>query len=190
MFEDCKKKQRNGLNGEEKFPDDLLEKSVADQLNYWLSQFVVEVQCSDGESYPASTLYQLLAGLLRYARSKTKDFPNFMDKKDMRFSELSGTCESVAHQLREQGVGANIKQAEVITPEEEEQLWNSGAMGIFSPKVCYVRFNFFYTNDWQSFCLRGGAEQRSLKPSPFVHGYDPDRYTYTENGSKNHKRWV
>ena len=108
----------------------------------------------------------------------------------MHFSELSGTCEYIACQLRKHGIGANIKHAEVITPEEEEQLWNSGAMGIFSPKVCYVRFNFFYTNDWQSFCLRGGAEQRSLKPSPFVHGYDPDRYTYTENGSKNHKRYV
>ena len=72
----------------------------------------------------------------------------------------------------------------MITPEEEEQLWNSGAMGIFNPKVL-LRAVFFCVG--KAFCLRGGAQQRSLKPSQFVHGYDPDRYTYTENGSKNHK---
>ena len=28
---------------------------------------------------------------------------------------------------------------------------------------------------------------RELKPSQFVRGYNPDNYTYIENGSKNHK---
>ena len=101
-FEDWRK-QRNGLTGEEKCPDYLLEEPGADQLNYWLSRFIAEVWHSDGDLYPASMLYQLLAGLLRYTRSKTKDCPNFTDKKDARFAELSGTCESVACQLREQG---------------------------------------------------------------------------------------
>ena len=70
----------------------------------------------------SSTIYLLLAGLLRYAGSKTRDCPNFMDKKDGRFYELSGTCESVARKLRVQGVGANVKHAQVVTPEEEDQL--------------------------------------------------------------------
>ena len=48
-----------------------------------------------------------------------------------------------------------------------------------------LRAVFFYVG--KAFCLRGGAEQRSLKPSQFVREYNPDRYTYTENGSKNHK---
>ena len=42
-----------------------------------------------------------------------------MDKKDAWFSEL-------ARQLREQGVGANVKHAQVITTEEEDKLWESG----------------------------------------------------------------
>ena len=37
---------------------------------------------------------------------------------------------------------ANVKHAQVVTPEEEDKLWESGAMGIFSPKVCYVQFSF------------------------------------------------
>ena len=36
------------------------------------------------------------------------------------------------------------------------------------------------------FCLRG-EEHRSLKPSQFERGFNPDCYTYTENGSKNHQ---
>ena len=183
VFEEWRK-QRNTKEAEEKCPDNLLEKPVAHDLNYWLARFVVEARRSDGQPYPASTIYLLLAGLLRYARSKTRDCPNFMDKKDGRFYELSGTCESVARKLRVQGVGANVKHAQVVTPEEEDQLWNSGTIGIFNPKVL-LRAVFFYVG--KAFCLRGGAEQRSLKPSQFVREYNPDRYTYTENGSKNHK---
>lgn len=42
---------------------------------------------------------------------------NFLDK-DARFSKLSGVCGSVAKQLRKDGVGASLKQASIITPEE------------------------------------------------------------------------
>ena len=97
---------------------------------------------------------------------------------------MTGTCESIARELREQGVGAQVKHAEVITPEEENALWDAGVMGIFSPRAL-VRAVFFYVG--KAFCLRGGTEQRSLKPSQFVREHDPARYTYTENGSKNHK---
>ena len=134
VFEDWRQ-QRNAATADQQCPENLLENPISDRLNYWLSRFMVEARRADGQPYPATTIYQLLSGLLRYARSKTKDCPNFLDKKDSRFSELSGTCESMARQLREQGVGANIKHAQVITPEEEDKLWDSGAMGIFNPKV-------------------------------------------------------
>ena len=117
---------------------------------------MIEAQHSDGQPYLATTIYQVLSGLLRYARSKTRDCPNFTDKKDAHFSELSGTCEFIAHQLH---VGANVKHAQVFSPEEKDKLWDSGAMGIFNPKVilCTV---FFYVG--KAFCLHGGTEQRSL----------------------------
>ena len=34
-------------------------------------------------------------------------------------------------------------------------------------------------------CLRGGTEHRFLKLPQFTRSKDPDKYTYTENGSKN-----
>ena len=102
----------------EKCPLDLFEKPDEEKLNLWLSRFVVEARCQDGEPYPARSLYLLLSGLLRHGRSKSKTFPNFLDKKDQRFSELSGVCGSVAKQLRKDEVGASIKHAPIITPEE------------------------------------------------------------------------
>ena len=81
-------------------------------------------------------------------------------------------------------VSAPLKHAAIVTPEEEDMLLEKGVMGVFAPKPL-VQAVFFYVG--KAFCLRGGAEQRSLKPSQFVRGYEPDRYTFTQNGSKNHQ---
>ena len=113
-------RNQNGQHEEIRCPLDLLENAKAEELNHWLSRFVVEARHKDGEPYPARTLYLLLSGLLRYGHSKSKDFPNFMDKKDSRFSELSGVCESVSKQVRKDGVGASVKYAAIVTPEEED----------------------------------------------------------------------
>ena len=77
-------KQRDG----DQCPSDLLERPSAEKLNYWLSRFVVECRRVDGQTYPSSTLYQLLAGLLRFSRSKSEDCPNFLERKDPRFQDL------------------------------------------------------------------------------------------------------
>ena len=86
-------------------------------------------------------------------------------------------------ELRQAGVGAEVKHAPVISAEEEDQLWRLGAVGIDSPKAL-LRAVFFYVG--KTFCLRGGQEQRELRPSQFTRLRDPDHYQYIENGSKNH----
>ena len=118
MFDQWRK-ERNALsNNVEKCPTNLLENPDPVKLNYWFSYFVVEARQEDGKPYPATSLYQLLARLLRHTCSKNKECPDFLDK-DKRFTELTGTCKSVARQLHEQGVGTHVKHAEIITPEEE-----------------------------------------------------------------------
>ena len=42
---------------------------------------------------------------------------------------------------------------------------------------------FFYIG--KVFCLRGGEEQRQLKPSQLTRKKEPDHYVYVETGSKN-----
>ena len=53
----------------------------------------------DGEPYPSTILYQLLAGLLRYARSKSSQCLNFPDKRDPRFQLLRGACQTISKSL-------------------------------------------------------------------------------------------
>ena len=76
------------------------------------------------ESYPVRLLYLLLSGLLRHGRSKSK---TFLDK-DPRFLELSGVYGFATKQLHKDGVGASVKHAPIITPEED--LLDKGVIGI------------------------------------------------------------
>ena len=45
---------------------------------------------------------------------------------------------------------------------------------------------FFYVG--KTCCLRGGDEQRNLNLSQFTRYNNPDRYIYSEHGSKNRNR--
>ena len=132
-----------------------LKNPSVEAINYWLSRFVVGCRRRDGKHYPSTTLYQLLAGLLRYSRCKSKDCSNFLDKTDARFRELRGACDSVSRNLRKEGVGAEVKHASIFSPEEELKLWSSGAIGTHSP-LALVRAVFYTLG--KSLCLRGGQE--------------------------------
>ena len=74
------------------------------------------------------------------------------------------------------------RQTEAFSREDEEALWESGALGCDTPK--HLLRTVFFLNG-KNFCLRGGAEQRNLKISQLKRLKDPMMYVYTENASKN-----
>ena len=84
-------------------------------------------------------------------------------------------------ELRTEGVGAVVKHAAVVTPEEEDQLWESKVLGVHT--LLALIHAFFYVG--KTLCVRGGEEQWRLKRSQFRHSYNPDCYTYVKNRSKN-----
>ena len=49
--------------------------------------------------------------------------PNFMNRRDPCFRDLTGSLQVKYRELREKGVGASIKHAPVVLPEEEEKFW-------------------------------------------------------------------
>ena len=79
---------------EDRCPDDLFKNASISVLNKWLSAFVIEAQHEDGKRYPATTITNLLSGLWRFAHSKSPDCPNFMDRRDRRFSDPIGALKS------------------------------------------------------------------------------------------------
>jgi len=79
--------------------------------------------------------------------------------------------------LHQQGIGAEVRHAAIITAEEKYKLWVTGVTGCITPKnlQCAV---FYYVG--KRFCIRGGEEQRRLGPSMFVRSSEHDCYTYVE----------
>ena len=105
-----------------------------------------------------------------------------IDQKNADFKELHFTMDSVFRSLRVEGVGVQVKHASIITIKEENLLWEQGVLNLSNP-LGLLR-TVFYSNG-KVFYLRGGKEHRCLKLSQFVRHSNPDRYVYTENGSKN-----
>ena len=147
---------------------------------------MVEIRREDGKPYPATSIRSILAGLYRYCRECVPTgvvCPNFMNRRDPCFRDLTGALQVKFRELREDGIGAIVKHAPVVLPEEEEKFWDTKVFGVDSP-VALQRAVFFYVG--KVCCLRGGEEQRNLKPSQFVRNASPHSYTYVENGSKNY----
>ena len=98
------------------------------------------------------------------------------------FVSFTALASQLFRELRQSGIGANPSKAAAITKEEENMLWNSGVLGTSTPKALQ---RGVYFSLGKFFCLRGGEEQRQLKPSQLIRKRDPDQYVYVETGSKN-----
>ena len=61
VFQEWKYSRSTDDDGE--CPSDLFEVGDADNLNFWVPQFINEVRRADGDPYPPRTIHQLLAGL-------------------------------------------------------------------------------------------------------------------------------
>ena len=110
----------------------------------------------------------------------TLNVPIFLDKTIFSFKKLHAAIDNFGRQLRLEGIGTEVKHASIMSPREENYLWEAGVLGVENPKS--LLFAVFYCNG-KNFCLRGGAEHRRLKLSQLQRLSNPDRYIYTEHGS-------
>ena len=110
----------------------------------------------------------------------------FLDSKETTFRDLHHTCNVVYCDLHDQGIGTDVRHARVFSQEEESKLWETGVLGITTPKrLQHAVFYYTHTCTGKCFCIRGGEEQRRLGPSHFICSEKSDCYTYVEHGSKN-----
>ena len=181
VFQDWRA-ERNVKDRSENCPPDLLETADPMKLNFWLSRFVTEIRKQNGQPYPPRSIQLILAALQRKMLETSPDAPWFLDQSVTMFREIHRTCNTVYRGLHKAGVGAVVRHTAVFTVEEENKLWENDILSIKSPKALQ-RAVFFYVG--KLFCVRGGDEQRRLGPSQFVRLTNPDRYNYTEHGSKN-----
>lgn len=124
----------------------------------------------------------ICCGLLRYVRGHRPEVNIF---KDSFFAGFRKTLDGEMKRLRSIGLGVTSKQAEPLTVEEENQLWEQGLLGDHSPQTLLEAI-FFLCG--MNFALRSGQEHRSLQVTQLklVQPTDDSPYLiYHENCSKN-----
>ena len=119
---------------------------------------MLETRKADGEHYPPDTLYVICSGLQRYVRETRPEINIF---KDPSFSGFQRTLDSEMKRLRSLGLGVKKKQAEPITSEEEDLLWERGLLGESNPRVLLDTMLFL----WNPVC---STQWRRASSSPTI----------------------
>ena len=137
---------RNRAFPTDQCPLDLIETPPWDchALCYCLARFACETRNKEGKKYPATTVFSLLSALLRRMRGVDADCPNFLDAKDARFKEMHCILDAYFRELRNDGVGAEVKKSSLVTREEEDALWENGVLGVDTSE-CLLHAIFFTT---------------------------------------------
>ena len=175
----------NSRHPDQPCPEDILLSDSSKDLSYWLQKYVLGTRKKSGEKYPPKTVYLLLCGLNRYMKGKKLNSFNIFNHDNPDFKLLFNNCDSLSRELREEGHGSESKATEPITKEDEEKLWPTGVLSLFTPQGL---LNAVFFLNGKNFALRGGAEHWCLKLAQISRNVSPEgkvRYTYTENCSKN-----
>ena len=109
---------------------DLTTGSLA-ELDAWLPAFINEARRQNGKPYSPNTLYLIVCALQRHLRGHRSDAQdvNLLDLKtiDVRFAQTVKTLDARMKELTAQHVGIVVKQADVLSLDDERLLWERGA---------------------------------------------------------------
>ncbi len=148
---------------------DRVENLSTEEVARLLPNFVMEARRQDGTPYPPNTLVMLVAGIQRHLRENGQPELSIMSDKDGRFARTRAALDARMKSLTKDGVGTVRKQAEPLTPEQEDTLWSSGIFSLDSG------WGLTYAVFWYNcklFGLRGGDEHRQLQREQFEIGSD------------------
>ena len=164
----------------------LLEIPAVD-LGYWMGKFALEVSKKDGSEYPPNSLYASVCCFKRYYQQHGVHDVNPLSPNDARFGNFRVTLDAEMKRLHGLGFGANTKQAEPISPDEEALLWTSGQFGMHSAK-CLLNIVYFY--NCKVFGLHSYDEHRNLQCAQFEKKTDEQGHLYleyTDYGNKSNR---
>ena len=138
----------------------------------------------DGKRYLGVTLHGILCGIQRHVqKQKPRETIDFFNDPEFKF--LRDVLDAQMKDLCSHGVGSSKKQAEPISEEEENRLWELGLLGDLNAQT------LLDTMVWMCdlyFALRSGVEHRNLRPDQiklFEPPSSPAYLLYTEDASKN-----
>ena len=94
-----------------------------EEINYWLTRFILEVMRADGKPYPANSLYSISTGLLRHFRDDLNRYDiKILSKDDVQFQSFRKALDSRMKEMTAAGIGTKKTSADGLTVQDEEQL--------------------------------------------------------------------
>lgn len=136
--------------------------------------------------YSPNTLHHIVCGIMRYLRQNAIHVDFFQDPV---FVDFHQSFDAEMKRLKGLGLGSQRKQAEPLTEQNEEKLWQAGVLGAHNPQA--LLNTMIYMNGLY-FALCSGDEHCQLKHNPCqiqlieCPGERP-YLKYTEDISKNHQ---
>ena len=135
--------------------DELSEDGLAELL----PRFIMEARRQDQNPYPPRTVMQLVAGIQRSFRETSLPGLSIFGDKDARFARTRSALDAQMKRLTREGIGTETKQAQPLSPDQEDELWKRG---IFSLNSGWGLTNAVFWYNCKLFGLRGGDEHRNL----------------------------
>ncbi len=102
-------------------------------LVYGLCRFITEVKKLNGNDFPPKTIYKIIVCIQMHLESKGL-FWKLLDDKDPEFIKLRYTCDNIMKEHASGGLGSLVRQAQVISYNDENLLWSNGFLGSLSPE--------------------------------------------------------
>ena len=111
-----------------------LAELTKENFEYAMCRFIPEVTKQKGEGpYPGKTLYQLVVAIQKFLNLNKFNW-RLIDMKSTEFEDLRNVLDNVMKERTEMGVGTVKRQAEFISYEYEEELWDKGLLGEDTPE--------------------------------------------------------
>ena len=131
-----------------------------DLLNYSLSRFICEVVKANGQDFPGHTLYEMIISIQLYFEQNGFLYKFLCDEE---FVQIKNTLDSVMQARAKSGIGIRKKQAEIVSQEEEDIMWDKGVLGSSSPDTLVKTLIYLFG---LNFALRAAQDHRNLRWSP------------------------
>ena len=153
------------LSNYQNFDVRILEADLNDVRNlerksfeYAMCKFIAEVvKVKDGKDYPGATLYRMCVGIQKFLISKGKHWKLI---KGGQFEGLHNVLDNVMKERATSSIGTTKCQADLLSIQEENKLWESGVLGEENPTQLRNTVLFLIG---LNIGLRAGDEQYNLR---------------------------
>lgn len=154
-----------------------------DELNYWLSKFIMEARKKDSTRYPQNSLVSIIAGLQGFFHQSKISHQFFKDKAFLR---LQQSLDCAMKLSVKNNIGIHKNQAPIVTETQEEKLWQERQLGNSTPTQLIQAL--FYLNGLH-FGIRGGTEHHNLTMDQFSVEMvnDSECLVYREKSNKTYQ---